>query len=57
MSGHHDVRVFRLRPEADILSLPDNWKPFAIVATVRGPAVVCRKWVRDEKTTKEEPST
>jgi hypothetical protein len=57
MTGHHEVRVFELGK--GITTLPSGWKPFAVWNTYpyEGLAVVCRKWVRDEKTTKEEPST
>jgi hypothetical protein len=57
MSGHHDVRTFELRGDK-IVTLPDNWKPFTVIQVGTVVYVVCRKWVRNEKTQeKEEPST
>jgi hypothetical protein len=53
MSGHHEVRVWKIPNGSKILTLPDNWKPFAVFDAGRyGTQVVCRKWVRDE--TKKE---
>jgi hypothetical protein len=59
MTGHHEVRRWKMPKRNQIMTLPSGWKPFAITPSLDGYGfdVVCRKWVRDEKTTKEEPST
>lgn len=50
MRGHHEVRVFRIiAREGHTHRLPDGWKPFAYGEDFAGSFVVCRRWVRDEK--------
>jgi hypothetical protein len=56
MNGHHEVKVVAMPLRGDAF-MPSNWKPFAAFHNNGVTYLVCRKWVRDEKTTKEEPST
>jgi hypothetical protein len=59
MTGHHEVRRWELPYwEGQIMTLPPGWKPFAVIKSPKGEGyeVVCRKWVRDEKTKAKEPS-
>jgi hypothetical protein len=60
MTGHHEVRRWKAPSIGQIMTLPENWKPFAVVLLPTGEInVVCRKWVRDIETPKttKEPST
>jgi hypothetical protein len=59
MTGHHEVRRWEAPARHQTMTLPEGWKPFAVLENkIGGFDVVCRKWVRDEKTKeKKEPST
>lgn len=58
MTGHHEVRWFPLEEGSSSIpqALPKGWKPLSAITVAGGiPVVVCRRWVWDEETTKEEP--
>jgi hypothetical protein len=58
MTGHHEVQFFFMNTaKGRTHTLPDDWKPFSVIAMNGAVFIVARKWVRDEKKTKEEPST